>query len=144
MKTKSILSLLALLPALALSSSAEASGFRCRSEEGYRVKLYNHIEPTKGTRIPALLVISSAAQGTLLVREEEEIGKSNNTNVVRYTVEGDPSLNAEQVILQIRYKEGSTELLSGETAPGQLIFVNHEQKALYSLSCERYLKGETE
>lgn len=135
MKTAIILGL-----AMAFSGTVFASGFKCESADGLNVKLFNHVDPNTGTRIPAVLVISYE-QGTLLVRRQYEIKKINRRNTVQYVVNG-RGLDANTAILQIRFKEGREVLAEGERAEGQLILVDYGDKQVIALDCERYLKAE--
>lgn len=59
------------------SSTAFADGFVCESqEESLKVQVYNHTEPTQGTRNPAVMVISdpsrAAGKRTLAVFRSDE------------------------------------------------------------------------
>ena len=125
-----------------MASAAFGSGFKCEGEE-VRVKLFNHTNPHTGTRVPAAMVISTDAEGTLLVRKGDEIRKHNRRNTVQYVVDGNSKLAADQAILQIRFKEGRETLEEGEVASGQLILVSEESdRSVTELACERYLKSE--
>lgn len=121
---------------------ALASGFRCEGEDsGFRAKLFNHVHPTLGTRVPAALVVSHEDEGTLLsVRGSSKIFKRNLPGSVEYIVEGNERLNAETVILKIQFKEGLEVIAKGERVLGQLILMNPDSQDIYELSCERYLK----
>lgn len=125
---------------LVVASSAFASGFKCEGDSGYRVKLYNHRNTE--TRVPAKMIISHEDAGTLLVADESEISKTNRANTVRYTVDGNRKIQAEQAILQIAFKEGRETLGKGKTAEGQLILVGDEDREVFDLTCVRYLVGE--
>jgi len=132
-----------LLTALVITvfgSSAFGSGFKCEGEDGYRVKLYNNVKATDGTRTPAVLVISHDDMGTLLVRKGEEIRKRNYTTSVRYVVEGNRKLDADTAIVQIQFKEGSEVLKEGEIVTGQLVLVSDGESRKLDLLCARYLK----
>jgi hypothetical protein len=124
--------------------AAVASGFKCETEDGLRVKLFNHIDPETGTRLPAALIISRPGMGTMLVRENDEIRKRTLINTVRYTVDGTPDVNADLAILQVRFVEGTEELGAGESTPGQLIFVRDGEKTVSNVMCTRYLKQPNE
>ncbi len=136
---KNIVSVFA-VSALVLCTSVFASGFKCESNDGYNVKLFNNVDPTQGTRTPAALVVSND-EGTLLVRKGADISKTNRLNTVRYTAEGSRKVDADQVILQISFKEGLEVLADGETADGQLILVKDGDREVKDLVCSRYLKN---
>jgi hypothetical protein len=131
---------------LGLGSSAFASGFKCESvhsRQAYTVRLYNHVSPTTGTRVPAVLVISEEEQGTLLVRKNGEISKHVRANSVQYVVNGNERLGVERAILQIAFREGREVLAAGESVDGQLILVREDGgRSVTDLTCSRYLKGE--
>jgi len=132
-----------LLTALAFGifgTAAFADGFKCVGEDSdYNVKLFNKVMPEDGTRNPAVLVISDA-HGTLLVRRDSDISKTNRQNTVRYTVDGSRKLGADTAILQVRFKQGREVIEEGDTRPGQLILITDGEKEVLELSCERYLK----
>jgi hypothetical protein len=140
-KTMKTLITLGLMASLA-STQAFASGFLCTSKDGLRVKLFNHVDPTSGTRTPAAMVISDETSGTLLVRKGEEIRKQNRSKTVRYAVDGNNSLNAVTVVVQIHFKEGREVLAEGESADGELILIAEDAgRNVFDLTCERYLKS---
>ncbi len=124
-----------------LATAAFGSGFKCAGED-YSVKLFNHVNPEDGTRVPAAMIVSSEEEGTLLVRKGAQIRKHNRSNTVQYVADGNRRLGADTAILQIRFKEGRETLEEGETAPGQLILVMDEDRSVAELSCTRYLKSE--
>lgn len=134
-------SLIALAITLSVSP-AFASGFRCEGDSGYRVKVYNQIDPSKGTRNPAKLIISHEDQGTLLVESSEGITKSNYVNYVEYRVVGTPALNAIEASLEVAFKEGVDVLGAGEQVEGTLILTDSAHaKSYFPLVCGRYKKG---
>ncbi len=120
------------------SGSALASGFRCQSADGYSVKEYDHTNPHDGTRVPAVLVVSSATEGTLLVAHNKEIRKHNRVNSIQYVVDGNEQLNADTVIFQVMYKPGQD--VSEKGVAGELVLVKDGTRDLTDLQCERYLK----
>ena len=123
-------------------TSAFADGFRCEGDSStLRVKLYNQVQPEKGTRNPATMVISDAHQGTLLVASGDEIRKHNRQNTVQYVVEGNKKLGAETAILQVAFKQGRETIAEGDEVDGQLILVSEEgDREVFELSCARYKK----
>lgn len=125
---------------MVVTSATFASGFKCEAtdDSGYSAKLFNHV--SGATRTPAVLVVSQKGAGTLLKVDGEEIRKTNRANTVRYTVEGN-SKTADQVILQISFKEGREVIEAGESADAQLIFVTEGQRDVVPMECVRYLKN---
>jgi len=129
------------MAAMVLSGTVFASGFTCEANDGYNAKVFNNVNPTKGTRTPAALIISNE-EGTLLVRKDAEIKKNNRLNTVQYVVEGSRKADADQVILQISFKEGREVLEAGDTADGQLILVKDGVREVKQVVCTRYLANQ--
>lgn len=127
------------------ASSVLASGFRCVGEEGYRVKVYNHVDPNLGTRTPAHLIISKVGVGTLQHATASQIEKTNHPNYVEYTIAGSPDLGAIEASLEVAFSEGNETIESGKEVDATLILtsVTHVRD-YYSLVCTRYLKGSAE
>jgi len=124
-----------------MTGMASASGFKCEGlDSGFRTKLFNHVQPGLGTRVPAAMIVSHEDEGTLLSAKGADIRKRNRANTVQYVTDGNDRLDADTVILQIRFKEGREVIERGETAPGQLVLVKDGTREVYDLSCERYLK----
>lgn len=121
-----------------LSVPAFASGFRCESRDGYRVKIYNHTNAQEGTRTPAVFVLSHEDSGTLLVAKGAQISKRNLSNVVQYTAKGGQK-GLDYAIAQITFKEGRETLAEGERAYGNLILAKNGHRQVSRIVCERYL-----
>ena len=66
-----------------VSSVAMADGFRCQNNT-FHAKLFNETQPGRGTRNPAVLVVSERDVGTLATLEGDEIVKTNGEFVVTY------------------------------------------------------------
>lgn len=124
------------------ASSVFASGFRCEGEGGYRVKVYNQVDPKLGTRTPAHLIISKVGEGTLLHATTNEIEKVNHPSYVEYTVAGGAHLPAIEASLRVSFNEGYQTIEAGEEVDATLILtdVTHSRD-YYALVCTRYLKG---
>ncbi len=128
---------LVLVSVVGLAAPAFASGFRCASTDGYRVKIYNHTHASQGTRTPAILVVSHENAGTLLVAEGSEISKRNLSSVVQYSAKGQKG-ELSQAVVQIAFKEGKEYLAEGEKAYGTLILAKGGKRATTRLLCTRY------
>lgn len=125
----------------AVGSQAFASGFACADDSGNRVKIYNHLNPEDGTRLPAVFVLSNKNIGTLLVAKGEQISKRNHTEVVQYAVRGNALLGVDYVVVQIQFKEGRQVLAKGATVPGNLILAKQDgRRSVTKLRCQRYTK----
>src|SRR5687767_9585723 len=118
---KKVITYLSVLGSLS-AAPAFASGYICDSAEGLRIKLYNHVQPTNGTRNPAILVISSD-EGTLLKRSGEEIEKQNLPRSTRYVVEGNSALRAERAVLRVDFKDGDGRVSEDHEINGTLVLV---------------------
>lgn len=116
-----------------------ASGFRCESDSGHTLKIYNYVNGEDGTRIPSIFVLSND-DGTLLVARRHEISKRNLSDVVQYSVLGNEKVNAERVIAQIRFKEGRETIEAGELVEGTLILVRDSDRDISQMICSRYKK----
>lgn len=128
------------------ASSVFASGFRCEGEGGYRVKVYNHVDPNLGTRTPAHLIISKEGEGTLLHATASDIEKVNHPAYVEYTVTGATGeLGAIEVSLEVQFSEGTETIKAGQKVDATLILtdVTHLRDYL-AMVCTRYLKGSAE
>ncbi|MCC6278636.1 MAG: hypothetical protein IT289_12040 [Oligoflexia bacterium] len=75
----------ALILTLALSTVANASGFRCDNQE-FKVILNNHVHAEFGTDNPAVLVISSTIEqiGTVAQLFDHQIQKAQTTHTTIY------------------------------------------------------------
>ncbi|MFH0958700.1 MAG: hypothetical protein V1897_08355 [Pseudomonadota bacterium] len=137
------LKLVLFLVVCTVGASVFASGFRCISDSGYKLKIYNHVNAEDGTRIPGVLVLSDS-RGTLFTAKGSEISKRNLSDVVQYTVHvEDTDLQADYVIAQIRFKEGRETLREGEKVIGSLIFSGNGEREYSAMICSRYLKNGT-
>lgn len=128
---------------LVIGTAAFGSGYQCDgySSEGveWAVKMYNHASVE--SRVPAVLVVSNEAAGTLLRRSDAEIKKVNRRNTVQYVIEGNRKIDADTVIFQVAHKEGKETLEPGQVTTGQLILVKDEAREVIELTCSRYLKN---
>lgn len=124
-----------------VSSTSFASGFVC-SGQGYNVKMYNQVQPSLGTKNPAVLVVSSEQGGTIAVLKGDEIEKASSTNTVSYsgTVNGYQHGRFLHVELQVV----KTPVANGPFA-GQhfgMLTLNTDSKNLSAkLACQPYLKN---
>lgn len=124
--------------------SALASGFVCESNDGYEVKLYNHTDPSKGTKNPAAFLLSSGELGTLVERFDTEIAKTSLSNSTLYSVEGNSKTKSDRIRFAVAFKEGVSEEREGDTVVGNLTFFGGEGEVNHGLTCTRYLKGKLE
>ena len=142
---KTLIGALSVVVLTAMGPAALASGFVCSGDSeaaNLRVKLFNHIDPQMGTRVPAAMIISDTERGTLVVRKGRAISKRNRANAVQYVINGSSRLEADIAILQVQFKEGREVLGEREEVPAQLILIKDGDRSVFSLSCERYLAQE--
>ncbi len=133
---------LAVLMGLAFPVAGFASGYVCESGDGVRVRLYHYNNPKKGTRNPAAFVYSTAAEGTLLTVRGKRITRVNLPEEVEYHVPGNEAVDADTVVLRVRYKEGIDEKAPQTNLPGELSFHQGEERVdSVKLRCLRFLKG---
>ena len=124
-----------------VGSQSFASGFSCADNSGNRVKIYNHLSPEDGTRLPAIFVLSKKNIGTVLVAKGEQISKRNHTRVVQYAVRGNALVGVDYVVVQIQFKEGRQVLAKGASVPGSLVLAQRDgRKSVTTLRCQRYTK----
>lgn len=125
-----------------LTTSAFGSGFKCQSEDGYAVKLFNHVQPEDGTRVPAVLIVSHEEEGTLLRANGEEIRKTAVGRNTIYSTDGNSAIGAENVALIVRHREGVDTLRAGQKVPGTLLLGSDDETLdEIPLVCTYYLKG---
>lgn len=141
------------------SAQAQADGFVCTSESGTVVKVFNHTQPSKGTRTGAIMVVSDSS-----------VGYGNKT--IATFKETDGLLTSKELAyiakVDLRFKDSSRkgELIAG-TKLGELktiqlhlnfsyahpiengdlvsgrIYLNkrNDQTLSEKVSCARYLKN---
>ncbi|MBI3544951.1 MAG: hypothetical protein HY075_16890, partial [Deltaproteobacteria bacterium] len=126
-----------IITALSLVSSvAMADGFRCQGQD-FRVKLFNETQPGRGTRNPAVLVVSERSIGTLATLEGEEITKTNRSTTVVY--EGQTNGRQDGRFVAVKLVVAKTADTDG-THLARLTVNADGQSRSETLSCERYLK----
>lgn len=126
---------------VALSSSVTfASGFRCEGQ-GYRVKLYNQVQPSRGTKNPAIIIVSSEQSGTVL--RLQDIEKTLSARTVTYS--GLANAVATGRFMQVRLEIVKEATQTGEFAGSRfaVLTINADGGSTSArLACVPYLKGE--
>ena len=121
-----------------VSSFAVASGYKCEGIN-YNAKLFNEVQPSAGTKNPAILVVSSPALGTVFTLEGAEISKDTTVDTIIYSGQGHLKANgefayAELVIQKTANDEGvhyaTLTMNAGNTSRESVIW------------CTDYLKGQ--
>lgn len=123
-----------------LIDRAHADGFQCAGD-GFRVKLYDQIDPAKGTRKPAVLVLSSEEDGVISVIGSEKISRNRNRNLVTFHGEGKQGkldVHLDLTVVNERRPEGdTTKDFDGEL----LVAMSDGYKIHAKLECKGYVKS---
>ncbi|MBI3558648.1 MAG: hypothetical protein HY074_20465 [Deltaproteobacteria bacterium] len=136
---------LVIVTALTLVSSisvAMADGFRCQNNT-LRAKLFNETQPGRGTRNPAVLVVSERDVGTLATLEGDEIVKTNGEFVVTYEGQANSRQNGRFVAVKLEIEKQAEKdgIFAGLHLAKLLVNADGENREA-TLTCERYLKAE--
>ena len=158
MKLANTLTIVALA---AFSASAYADGFGCQTTDGsLNVKIYNHVQPTDGTRNGAVMVLSdpSVMGGRKTIARFTDVnGRLDNRSSV-YTADvdlryNDSSRKGELILgTKLGYVDTITADIDfsyaspvedGAEMGGKLVIAKRDgSKIRADLACVRYLKGE--
>lgn len=125
-----------------VSSVAMADGFRC-SGDGYRVKLYNEVNPKNGTKNPAVFVVYETGVGTLATLFRDEINADYSEEAVTYDGQTNGKLDGRFVYVKLEIEKQAQE--QGPLAGARLgrLTVNADgESRVADLACTRYLKGQ--
>lgn len=131
----------ALMFVLSLTSSvAMADGFRCQGD-GFRAKLYNEVQPERGTRNPAVLIVSQRDEGTIVKLEGDEIEKTITERSVSYEGKTNGYQDGRFVFtkLQVAKRPRLMGPLAGTYLGVLSVHADGEELAV-RLVCDRYLK----
>ena len=151
---------LAVLAIATVSASAHADGFVCQTTDGaLNVKLYNNTDPSVGTRVGAIMIVSDPSVGA----GRKTIAKFTDSNGVlssrssRYEANvdlrfSDSSRKGEnilgtklgqldKIIADIDFSYDAP-VAAGEEVSGSLVLVKRNGDRINAeLSCTRYLKN---
>lgn len=122
-----------------VSSVAMADGFRC-SGEGFRVKMYNQVQPELGTKNPAVLVVFEKGAGTLATLYGEEIEAEYSSDTLVYGGQTNGKLDGRFVHVNLEIEKQPSE--DGKTHAARLTVAENGLRRIAYLACARYLKGE--
>lgn len=125
-----------------VSSVAMADGFRC-SGDGYRVKLYNEVQPERGTKNPAVFVVYEKGVGTVATLYSKEINADYSEEVVTYDGQTNGKLDGRFVYvkLEIEKQKQETGALAGAHLARLTVNADGDSRVA-ELACMRYTKGE--
>ncbi len=154
------LSLITLAATLAITGSARADGFTCKTVEGdLKIKVYNHTQPEDGTRNVAVMVLSDPAIGLgrktiarfLDINETlTSLGATYEANVdLRFNdsgrkgelVAGTKLGQLKTIVLDLEYSYNQP-VRTGAVLPGTLELIKRDGSTISrDLECTRYLKN---
>ncbi len=116
-------------------SAARADGFRCAGA-GLHATLYNHTQPSEGTKNAAVLIVSSKDQGTIVV--VENLSKENGQST--YTVGGVNNAKTDG-----HFTGAGLEIVKSPNSDGTyqatLILNANGGNQTVPMLCDRYLKS---
>jgi hypothetical protein len=151
--------LLITIAMLATGTVAQADGFRCITESGLNVKVYNHTSPQAGTRNGAIMIVSDShvGRGNKTIASFSDLKKTLSSKDVVYTAKVDLRVSESnrkgeliggtklgylaQLILKVDFSYAQP-MLSGEETSAVLVLVKRDgRKATEEAVCTRYLKN---
>jgi hypothetical protein len=157
MKTFNILATLALA---ALSTAAHADGFNCQTADGsVNVKLYNNTDPSVGTRVAAIMVLSdpSISSGKKTIARFTDVNGTIESRGTTYVANVDlrfndsslkgrnflgTKLNNVDTITADIFFSYNDPVAAGEEVKGSLRIARRSGASIQAdLSCVRYLKN---
>jgi hypothetical protein len=158
MKTLTILAALALTASF--STAAHADGFTCQTADGsVNVKIYNNTDPSVGTRVAAIMVLSdpSISDGKKTIARFTDVNGTIESRGTTYVANvdlrfNDSSLkgrnflgtklnNVDTITADIDFSYNSP-VANGEEVKGSLRIARRSGAAIDAeLSCVRYLKN---
>ncbi|MGE0633107.1 MAG: hypothetical protein AB7O96_11900 [Pseudobdellovibrionaceae bacterium] len=152
----------ALLTAMSLvlaSTMAQAAGFECETEAGYKVKVYEHTQPEMGTRNAAIMVLSDSSVSSgrkTIARFTDSEGNLNSRSLI-YASKVDLRFNNSEragenfmgtklgqiatIVLDVDFTY-SAPLAHGEETTAKLIVLKRNGAQIREeVVCTRYLKN---
>ena len=138
------------------SSIAKADGFLCETQSGLRLKVFNHVEPSRGTRAPAVMVVSDStvqvghktigvfrgADAQLLVEDGSYLAKVDLREVGSDELLTDTKLgNVDQIKLYVDFSYGRP-VAHGTELTGTMTLLKRDAGLVVEQAiCIRYLKN---
>ncbi len=125
---------------LVASSAALADGLICTGET-FNVKLYNQVNPAKGTKNPAHLVVSERGIGTVAVLRGLDIEKTSNKRYVAYSGVTNAKRDGRYTSVSLMVKKQAIQegQFAGKHA-AHLVVTANKIDSVDKLVCQRYLK----
>lgn len=150
---------LTLIAALALSMAAHADGFKCVTDSGLNVQVYNHTDPSEGTRTGAMMVVSdsSVGYGNKTIAKFTDLKGTLTSNSLRYVGKVDLRMSESNrkgeliagtklgyvanLVLDIAFSYNSPVRI-GTPVKSWLTVVKRDGSKIYDKAvCQRYLKN---
>lgn len=151
---------LAVLAIATLSASAHADGFTCQTNDGsINVKIYNNTDPSVGTRVGAVMVVSYPAvsggkktiarftdvNGTFESRSTVYVGdvdlRFNDTSLKGRNILGTKLGNIDTITASIDFSYDAP-VAAGEEVNGKLRIERRSGSPIEAdMTCQRYLKN---
>ena len=151
---------IALIALVLISSSiAKADGFLCETQTGLRLKVFNHLQPSRGTRAPAVMVVSDSkvqsdrktiavfrdVDAKLLLEEDTYLAKVDlrrrESNRQGELLAGTKLGNVDQIKLYIDFSYGRA-VEHGTELTGTMTLLKRDAGLIVEQAiCTRYLKN---
>lgn len=147
------------IAAIALSFSAHADGFKCETDSGLIVQVYNHTDANNGTRTGAVMVISeptyqrgnrtiasfSAEKKTLTSKSLSYVGnvdlRVKESNRKGELLLGTKLGYVDQIALHVDFSY-ARPTVNGALMMAELVVLKRDGSTISeSAGCERYLKN---
>jgi hypothetical protein len=144
---------------LATALSAQADGFKCETESGLKVQVYNHTSPEMGTRTGSTMIISDSnvQYGNKTVAKFTAEKGTLSSNNLRYTAKVDLRVSESnrkgeliagtklgyinKIFVDVAFSY-SSPVRDGAVLPGALTVLKRDGTWVrQSAVCERYLKN---
>jgi len=150
---------LIMITLMAAGLSAQASGFRCETESGLSIQVYNHTNPNMGVRSGAIMVVSdsSVGYGNKTIAKFTDLKGTLTSKTLRYVgsvdlrmvesrrkgelIAGTKLGYVSELVLDIEFTY-ARPLRNGEKANALLTVVKRNGDLIEDEAvCERYLKN---
>ena len=150
---------LTLIATLALAMTAKADGFKCVTDSGLNVQVYNHTNPHAGTRTGAIMVVSDSqiGYGNKTIAKFTDLKGTLTSSSLRYVgkvdlrmvesrrkgelIAGTKLGYVANLVLDIAFSYGSPVRV-GTPVKAWLTVVKRDGSKIYDKAvCQRYLKN---
>lgn len=148
-----------LIMTIALSMVAKADGFKCVTNSGLNVQVFNHTNPYEGTRSGATMIVSDSSiqygnktiakftdlKGTLVSNSLRYVGKVDlrvsESNRKGELIAGTKLGYVSHLVMDIAFSYSAPKEM-GTPVPAWLTVVKRDGSKIYDKAvCQRYLKN---